>query len=109
MSKEFYVSNVNLNQIYIDWYKAIDVATSLGKSEPDIPAGIIDAIIKICNKLSYKPSFINYSYRDDMVQDAIFECIKNVKKFDPNKMIRKLLLSSSPFSKGDVIKGACVS
>jgi hypothetical protein len=104
-SREFYVSNVDLNKTYIEWYKEIINAESLGKEEPQIPAEIVDAIMKISTKLSYKPSFINYSYREDMVMDAQLECIRNVKKFDPSKIIRKLWLSSSPFKKGDTITG----
>ena len=104
-NREFYVSNVDLNKCYIDWYKKIDIAIQEGNDEPQIPAEIVDAILKICNKLAYKPGFINYSYRDDMVGDAILDCIKNVKKFNPNKIIRKLKLSSSPFRKGDTITG----
>lgn len=44
-------------------------------------------IYKIANGLSHRPNFINYSFRDEMVNDAIVNMLKalNGKKFDPSK------------------------
>jgi len=44
---------------------------------------LAESITKIANGLSYAPNFINYSYKDDMVGDAVvkmFSALKN-KKF----------------------------
>lgn len=46
---------------------------------------LADSVLKIATRLSYAPNFINYSYRDEMIGDAIIKmlyAIKN-KKFDP--------------------------
>lgn len=44
-------------------------------------------IYKIANGLSHRPNFINYSFRDEMVNDAIVNMLKalNGKKFDPTR------------------------
>lgn len=41
------------------------------------------AIMQIANKLANRPNFIGYSYRQDMVSDAIYVCLKYFDKFDP--------------------------
>jgi len=54
---------------------------------------LAEMITKIANGLSYAPNFINYSYKDEMVGDAIlkmFSALKN-KKF-------KLDSGNNPFS-----------
>ena len=45
---------------------------------------LAEAVVKIATGLSFAPNFINYSYKDDMVGDAIlkmFSALKN-KKFN---------------------------
>ena len=53
-------------------------------------AGMVD---KIAQKLAYAPNFINYSYRPDMIGDAIIKMMKALigKKYQHNK-------GSNPFS-----------
>lgn len=87
----FYVSNVKLYQCYCDWYAAIKVAEDTGEPEPSMPAYIVDAMIKIANRLTYKPNFINYTYKDDMISDALYDCVRFAKKFNINK-------GTNPFS-----------
>jgi len=89
--ERYYVSNKALFAEYVDWYAAIDVAKEEGIEEPQVPSFIVDAMMKISSRLSYKPNFINYSFRDDMVGDALYDCIRFAKKFNPEK-------GSNPFS-----------
>lgn len=89
--ERYYVSNIALYAEYIDWYASIDVAKEEGLEEPQIPSYIVDAMMKISSRLSYKPNFINYSFRDDMVGDALYDCIRFAKKFNPEK-------GNNPFS-----------
>ena len=44
-----------------------------------------ECIVKICTNLSYSNNFIGYTYRDEFIEDAIENCIKYIKSFDPNK------------------------
>jgi DNA-directed RNA polymerase specialized sigma24 family protein len=39
----------------------------------------------LCERLSYRPNFINYSFREEMVGDAIENCLSAVDNFDPNE------------------------
>jgi Sigma-70 region 2. len=47
--------------------------------------------LKIANHLSYRPNFINYTFRDDMISDGIENCLQYLDNFDPAK-------SSNPFA-----------
>ena len=47
--------------------------------------------LKIATHLSYKPNFINYMYKDDMINDGIENCIQYVLNFNPEK-------SKNPFA-----------
>jgi hypothetical protein len=86
-TRPFYVNNKELYESYVQWYDAISDAEKSGKTEPPIPDKIVDAMIKISTKLSYKPNFINYSFRDEMIGDAQHDCIKFAKKFKLNRGI----------------------
>lgn len=49
------------------------------------------AILSIATNLSTKGNFANYTYRDEMISDAIENCFQYLKNFDPDK-------SSNPFA-----------
>lgn len=86
-----YVSNKRLYEEYVVWYALIELAKEEGIEDPQIPPYIVDAMIKIATKLSYRPNFINYSFRDELISDALYDCIRFAKKFNPLK-------GSNPFS-----------
>ena len=54
-------------------------------SEPQVPKYIGESIILICNNLAKKPNFSGYTYKTDMIADAIVDCIAAVDNFDPEK------------------------
>ena len=68
---------------YVDSKKFFDLIKSYYETD-DLSNELAESIVKIANGLSYAPNFINYSYKDEMVGDAIlkmFSAIKN-KKFN---------------------------
>jgi DNA-directed RNA polymerase specialized sigma24 family protein len=89
--KAFYVSNIRLYEEYIQWYADIETANLEGIEEPPIPSFIVDSMMRIANRLTYKRNFILYTFKDDMVSDALYDCIRFAKKFNPEK-------SKNPFS-----------
>lgn len=46
---------------------------------------------KIATHLSYKPNFVNYMFREDMIHDGIENCIQYIRNFNPDK-------SKNPFA-----------
>lgn len=78
--KNQYVSND-------DFWAALKRFNESGLKLKDHPDGnyIGECIVKICTNLSYSTNFIGYTYRDEFVEDAIENCIKYIKSFDPNR------------------------
>ena len=62
-----------------------------GVEKPRVTEYIGECIYKIATRLSTKPNFINYSYRDEMIADAIENCLMYFENFDPKK-------SKNPFA-----------
>lgn len=86
-----YVNNADFLEAIKEYREKVKQAELEGKPKPQVPNYIGECILKIATHLSYKPNFINYSYKDDMILDGIENCIQYVDNFDPNK-------SNNPFS-----------
>jgi len=73
-------------------YRALRIkAEEEGKPRPTVTNYIGECYLKIANHLSYRPNFINYTYRDDMISDGIENCLQYMDNFDPEK-------SKNPFA-----------
>jgi len=73
--KPYYVNSKEFKLALSEYYQSGD---------EDIGEQLGEYIYKIATGLSYAPNFINYTYKEDMVGDAIYKmllAIKN-KKFD---------------------------
>lgn len=86
-----YVNNADFLKALIEYREKVEEAENLGKPKPQLSNYIGECILKIATHLSYKPNFINYSYRDDMILDGIENCIQYIHNFNPDK-------SSNPFA-----------
>lgn len=87
----YYIDNKRFFEEMKKYKDLCKVAAEQGKDPPKIPNYIGECFYKIANKLSNRPNFINYSYKEDMVGDGIENCINYVKSFDPDK-------SNNPFA-----------
>ena len=87
-AKEHYVNNKEFSQSVVDYVNSAIDARKKGESEPTIPNYIGECFLKICEGLSHKPNFISYTYREEMVMDAVENCIKAIMNYDINKATR---------------------
>ena len=55
------------------------------KPRPPIPEEIGEAFLAIANHLSYRPNFLNYTFREDMVGDGVENCLTYMHNFNPRK------------------------
>ena len=53
--------------------------------KPSIPNYLGECFLKIATHLSYKPNFVNYMFREDMISDGIENCVQYIHNFDPEK------------------------
>jgi hypothetical protein len=88
--KNHYVVNKDFLAAIIERKKIVD-AMAEGEEKPVLSNYLAKCIFDICNHLSYKPNFIGYSYRQEMIGDALENCLRVVDNFDPEK-------SSNPFA-----------
>ena len=96
MSKEkdtssHYVDNKQFFEEMKKWKVVVNEAEELGDPKPPVTDYIGDCFLKIAEHLSYRPNFINYPYREEMVGDGIENCLMYASNFDPEK-------SKNPFS-----------
>lgn len=78
-----YVDNKKFYEEILVYKKKVQEAKENGLEEPRLPNYIGECIFKIADKLSTKPCFINYSYRDEMISDGIENCIMYFKDYNP--------------------------
>lgn len=83
--KAHYVDNQKFFQEIVAYRQRLQEARDAGLEDPRIPNYIGECIWKIAEKLSTKPCFMNYSYRDEMISDGVENCILYFKDYDPEK------------------------
>ena len=84
-SKRHYVNGKDLYLAMVAYKEKVEQAKLENKPMPKLPDYVGVCFMLICQKLSTKPNFMNYSYRDDMVADAIENCVAAAHSFDPSK------------------------
>jgi hypothetical protein len=82
---QFYVDNQKFLEALITYKEDVLAAKEAGHPKPRIPDFIAECFIKIAEHLSFKPNFRNYSFREDMVGDALTDCVAYLENFDPKK------------------------
>lgn len=86
-----YVDNEKFLKAMSAWKKEVDEAENSGDEKPPVTEYIGECFLLIAERLSLRSNFINYPYRDEMVGDAVENCLMYASNFDPDK-------SSNPFS-----------
>lgn len=89
--KKHYINNQQFLHALVTYKQQLADAVAAGEPPPQVPEYIGDCFIKIANHLAFKNNFINYSFREDMILDAIENCLIYMNNFDPQK-------SSNPFA-----------
>ena len=82
---EHYVNNKEFLAALIKYAEDKEIALLQDKPKPVIPRYIGECFLKIATHLSYKPNFVNYMYKDDMVCDGIENCVQYIHNFNPEK------------------------
>ena len=88
---EHYVNNKEFLAAIIAYKDSIVLAEKRGEPKPRITNYLGECFLKIATHLSYKPNFVNYMFKDDMVCDGIENCVQYINNFNPEK-------SKNPFA-----------
>lgn len=86
-----YINNQEFLAALIAYRTSVETALANNEERPRVPEYIGECFLKIARHLSYKSNFINYSFKDEMISDAIENCLSVVSNFDPAK-------SKNPFA-----------
>jgi hypothetical protein len=89
--KPHYVNNKEFLAAMVEWKGEVAAAEAAGEPKPRVPNYIGECFLKIANHLSYRPNFINYTYKEEMISDGIENCLQYISNFNPEK-------SSNPFA-----------
>lgn len=84
-TKKNYVNNLDLLQALIDYKKKCKEAEDSADEKPKVPNYIGECIYQIATRLSTKPNFSGYTFREDMVMDGIENCLQYMHNFDAEK------------------------
>jgi DNA-directed RNA polymerase specialized sigma subunit len=90
-AKIHYVDNQKFLEEMIVYKGKCKDAKSKGELEPQISEYVGECFMKIAQRLSFRPNFINYAFREDMISDGIENCVQYIRNFDPEK-------SKNPFA-----------
>lgn len=88
---ENYVNNRDFLDALMVYRKEVLAAEESGNPKPRVPPYIGECFLKIATHLSYKPNFVNYMFREDMICDGIENCLQYIHNFNPEK-------STNPFA-----------
>ena len=86
-----YIDNKEFFSAMVEWKKDILEAQDSDDPKPPVTNYIGECFLKIANHLAYRPNFINYTYREEMISDGIENCLQYIDNFDPEK-------SKNPFA-----------
>ena len=88
---EHYVNNRELLEALIVYRAKVANAKENDLPKPRITNYLGECFLKIATHLSYKPNFVNYMFREDMICDGIENCVQYIENFNPEK-------SKNPFA-----------
>ncbi len=80
--KPHYVNNAQFSQSVVDYCTLVKESKESGGKQPIIPDYIATCFLKICEGLSHKANFVRYTYREEMVMDAVENCLKAIQNYN---------------------------
>ena len=83
-----YVNNRDFSNAVVDYVTEANSAIEADKQIPIVPNYIAECFLKICEGLSRKSNFVRYSYREEMVMDAVENCLKAIKNYNVENATR---------------------
>ena len=91
VAKAHYVDNAKFLEEMIEYKRQYHISKSNDEELPIISEYLGSVFLKIAQRLSFRPNFINYAFKNDMISDGIENCLHYIHNFNPEK-------SSNPFA-----------
>jgi hypothetical protein len=84
-----YVNNALFSQSVVDHVLSVREAEAAGEKIPQMPRYVAECFLKISEGLSHKSNFVRYTYREEMVMDAVENCLRACKNYNVEAATRK--------------------
>lgn len=81
-TKPHYVNNKDFSLAVVEYVKKVNEAKENNQPIPTVPNYVAQCFLKIAEGLSHKSNFIRYTYREEMVMDAVENCLKAVTNYN---------------------------
>jgi hypothetical protein len=91
VNKIHYVDNAKFLEAMIEYKKEYIKAKEENADLPMISEYLGSVFLKIAQRLSFRPNFINYAFKNDMISDGIENCLHYIHNFNPER-------SNNPFA-----------
>ena len=91
VSKLHYVDNAKFLEAMTEYKRDYNLALKNNKELPPVSEYLGSVFLKIAQRLSFRPNFINYTFKNDMISDGIENCLHYIHNFNPEK-------SNNPFA-----------
>jgi len=80
--KPHYVNNAQFSTSVVEYVHSVRKAKKEDKKIPIVPDYIAECFLKIAEGLSHKSNFVRYTYREEMVMDAVENCLKAIENYN---------------------------
>lgn len=80
-----YVNNKEFHAALIVYKDKVELAKTRGLPPPKITNYLGDCFLKIATHLSYRPNFVNYMFREDMISDGVENCVHYINNFNTDR------------------------
>ena len=78
-----YVNNADFSQAVVEYVRTANEAKEKKYNQiPKVPDYVAQCFLRIAEGLSHKVNFIGYTYREEMVMDAVENCLKAINNYD---------------------------
>ena len=77
-----YVNNADFSTAVVEYVTEVRKAKANKEQLPIVPDYIAECFLKIAEGLSHKSNFIRYTYREEMVMDAVENCLKAIENYN---------------------------
>jgi len=80
--KPHYVNNREFSLSIVDYVKSVNDAKEKCTEVPIVPTYIATCFLKISEGLAHKSNFVRYTYREEMVMDAVENCLRAINNYN---------------------------
>jgi len=77
-----YVNNADFSTAVVDYVTLVRQAKTKEERLPVVPDYIAQCFLRIAEGLSHKSNFVRYTYREEMVMDAVENCLKAIENYN---------------------------